>query len=176
MCNPTALLTAQGAGAATSAAGAYYSAKGEKLALQGQADLAENNARVAELAARSAIRQGQKVEQSVRLRTANLKSSQRASMAANGIDLSSDTAVNILTSTDVMGEIDANTVAANAARSAWGYRTEATNFQNDAMFKRTSAGTINPYMRAGTTLLTGAIDVAKSYYMLDRVGAFSRGR
>mgnify|MGYP000978178157 FL=1 len=176
MCNPTALLISQGAGVATSAAGAYYTAKGEKLALQGQADLAETNARVAELSAQSAIRQGQKAEQSVRLRTANLKSSQRASMAANGIDLGSETAVNILTSTDVMGEIDANTVAANAARSAWGYRTEGVNFRNDALLKRSSAGSINPMMRTGTTLLTGATDVAKSYYMLDKVGAFSRGR
>ena len=97
-------------------------------------------------------------------------------MAANGIDLGSETAVNILTSTDVMGEIDANTVAANAARSAWGYRTEGVNFRNDALLKRSSAGSINPMMRTGTTLLTGATDVAKSYYMLDKVGAFSRGR
>jgi hypothetical protein len=179
MCNPTAVLAMQGAGAATSAAGAYYSAKGEKIALQGQANLADNNARISELAAQSAIRQGQKAEQSVRLNTAKIKSSQRASMAANGIDITNlgpnDTATNILTTTDVMGEIDANTVAANAARTAWGYRTQGVNYQNEALLKRSTAGAINPLLRTGTTLLTGATDVAKGYYTFDKLGAFSGG-
>jgi hypothetical protein len=39
----------------------------------------------------------------------------------------------VLTSTDVMGQIDKNTIAANAVRSAWGYRTQATSFQNEAL-------------------------------------------
>jgi hypothetical protein len=162
-----------------STVGSYYTAKGQKIALRGQADLADNNARVAELAAQSAIRQGQKVEQSVRLRTANLKSSQRASMAANGIDITAlgahDTAANVLTTTDVMGEIDANTVAANAARSAWGYRTEGVNYKNDALLKRSGARSISPLLSAGGTLLSGATDVSSSYYALKKTGAFSRG-
>jgi hypothetical protein len=29
-----------------------------------------------------------------------------------------------------MGEIDKNTIAANAVRAAWGYRTQATNFRS----------------------------------------------
>jgi hypothetical protein len=53
-------------------------------------------------------------------------------MAARGIDLRSDTALNILTTTDVMGEIDAQTIEANAVRAAWGYRTEGVNYQIDA--------------------------------------------
>ena len=108
----------------------------------------------------------------MRLQTSQLKGRQRASLAANGIDLGSQTAVNILTTTDVMGEIDANTVAANAVRSAWGYRTQGQNFKNDAAMKRVTARTINPGMAAATTLMSEAGQVAAAWYGLNKAGAF----
>ncbi len=175
MCDPTAILATQAAGAGTSAAGAYYSARGEKSALKAQADMADTNAAISELTAQSALRQGQAQEQNSRLKTADLKSSQRASMAANGIDIGAGgTAKNILETTDLFGEIDADTIAANAARSAWGYRTEAVNYKNDARLKRTSARGINPALNAGVTLLDGATSVAKTAYTFNKLGAYSK--
>jgi hypothetical protein len=168
----TASIALMGFGAVNNTFGSYFSAKNSKAALGYQAEIAETNAQIAELGARSELRKGQREEQRVRLNTAQLKSRQRTSLAANGIDLGSQSAVNILTTTDVMGEIDANTVAANAVRSAWGYRTQGTNFQNEARMKRATASTINPVGSAATTLLGESGRVASSWYSLNKAGAF----
>ena len=172
MCDPRLAIGAQAYGAATSTVGAYYSAQAQKSSLKTQASIADTNARLAEISAQGELLKGQRAEQSVRLTTAKVKSSQRASMTANGIDLGSTTAVNVLDTTDIMGEIDANTAAANAVRSAWGYRTQGVNYTNDAITKRATAKGISPWMQAGTSLLTGAGSVAKDYYQLKKYGAF----
>lgn len=162
-----------GTGALTGAIGSYYGAKTQQSNLATQAKLNDINAKISESAAQSALLAGQREEQGSRLRTAQLKSAQRTSMAANGIDLASDTALNILTTTDVMGESDANTIAANAVRAAWGYRTQATNQSNQAMMDRSSAAGINPGMSAASSLLGSATSMATSWYGLKKSGAFN---
>jgi len=158
-------------GAISSGIGSFYSAKNTKASLTFQAEIADNNARIAELGAQSELLRGQREEQRVRLQTSALKGRQRATLAASGVDLGSQSAVNILSTTDVMGEIDANTVAANAVQAAWGYRTQAQNLKNEALTKRTTARGINPAMAAATTLIGGAGNVAQSWYALNKAGA-----
>jgi hypothetical protein len=155
-------------GAIGQAVGSYYSAKSQRTQLSLQADLARINARMAESSAQSTLLSGQRQEQGQRLKTSQLKGTQRARMAASGVDLTSDTALNILTGTDVMGEIDANTIAANAVRAAWGYRTEGTNSQIAATMSDANARAINPSLSAATSLLGNAGSVASNYYMLNR--------
>lgn len=94
-----------------------------------QEAMARINARLAESAAQGALHSGVRQEQSKRLEVAAFKSRQRTAIAAGGIDLTSESSVAVLTSTDMMGEIDANTINANAVRAAWGYRVEGTNSQ-----------------------------------------------
>ena len=185
----TAFLTMQGAGAVGQAYGAWSSAQGTKAAMQSQATIAETQAQIAELNAEGAefnaqqsLLAGQRREQNVRLKGAQLKSTQRAGMAANGIDLGSGSAVNVLTTTDLMSEEDANAVKLDAVRSAWGYRTQATNYVNEAIGKRTqayglnkTAGAINPWMSGGAALLTGAGQVASSWYVANKLGMFGDG-
>ena len=161
-------LVSEGIGGIASSFGDYYASQGEKLSLHHQARIDELNARTAELRAKDALRRGARDEQVVRLKTSKLKSSQRASFAARGIDLTSETAVNILAETDIFGEIDANTVASNAAKEAWGYRTEGLNYQNQAMINRTTAGNISPFMDAAPTLLDTADSVASGVADLRR--------
>ena len=168
-----AALTWQAGGAASSAIGGYFSAASQKAALQGQAAIDDTNARISELAAQSAITQGQQQVAAMTLRAAQLKSKQRAALAANGVDLGEGSAAETLASTDTLKEIDANTVTANAVRNAWGYRTQATNFENDAIMKRTSARGINPLLAAGTSLLGSGATLAKSWYLMNNAGAFS---
>lgn len=156
---------------AMSAAGSYFSSKTSKLALESQARIADVNARLAELSAQTTLLQGQREEQNARLKTGALKSAQRVGLAANGLDLGSATAANVLTTTDVMGEVDANTIAANAVRAAWGYRTQGVNSQNEAIMKRATASGIDPAGSAVSSLLSGAGQVAGSWYSLNKVGA-----
>lgn len=158
-----ASLAASAAGAASSTVGSYYSALGQKSSLKFQATMAELNAKAAESNARNSLLRGERQEQSLRLDNAQLKSAQRVSVASNGIDLSSDTAAAILTSTDVLGEIDANQTKANALREAWGHRTEAVNYRNEANMNRATADAISPGMAAFSTLLTSASQVAGQY-------------
>ncbi|WP_369952268.1 hypothetical protein [Ralstonia syzygii] len=165
-------LALMGAGVAANTVGSYFSAQQQKTALDAQAGVDDINARMAESGAQSALYQGQQQEISARMRTAQLKSSQRTALAANGVDLGSDSAVNVLTSTDVMGDIDANTIAANAVRAAFGYRTQATNFQNDALMKRASASAISPIGSAAGTLLSSAGQVAGNWYLMKKNGLF----
>lgn len=173
MCNATAALGAQSFGAASSAVSSYYSAQSQKASLGLQATIADINAQTAESTAQQALYSGQRQEQATRLRTANLKGRQTASLAANGIDLGQGNALRVLTDTDTFGEIDANTIRANAIRSAWGYRTQATNYQNQALQARSASGAISPGMSLTTSLLGGATQVAGSWYSLNGAGAFA---
>lgn len=163
-----------GIGAASSTVGAYYSAAGQKSSLGFAAGIADLNARAAEQGAQVTLQGGERQYQSSRLSTAALKGKQRAGLAANGVDLGVGSAVSILTTTDVMGEIDANTIQANAVRQAWGYRTQATAYENEAMMKRASASAINPGMAAFTTMLTEGSKVAGAYAGLSKAGAFDK--
>ena len=166
-----ASLVTQIGGAATSAVGSYFSAGAQKAALQGQAALADTNARIAEIGAQSTLNQGQQQVANLTLKAGQLKGSQRAAMAANGIDLGEGNAAEVQASTDIMKEIDSNTLTANAVRSAWGYRTQAVNFQNDALMKRAGASSIDPGMAAAGSLLGSAGSVAGSWYSLNKSGA-----
>ena len=152
------------AGAVSSAVGAYYSARSAKNSLKHQARMAEINAQISELGAKSALLQGQRQEQASRLAAGQLKSRQRVSMAANGIDLASDTPQNILNTTDFMSEADALTIQRNALQAAWGYRTQATNQQIGATMARADAGGVSPFMSAATSLVGSATAVASRWY------------
>ena len=165
----------QGAGAITSTIGAYNSAQSQKDGLNFAAGIADLNARMSERSAQGELMRGQREVGRSRIATAGLKGRQRASLAANGVDLGVGSAAEILTSTDVLGEIDANTLQANAVRQAWGYRTQAVGYQNDALMKRASADSISPGMAAFSTLLTEGSKVGMSAYGMNKAGAFSGG-
>lgn len=199
----SASLIGQIGGGVTSAVGGYFSAATQKATLKGQAAIADANARIAdanasvvratagvnsriaELGAQSTLLQGQQQVGALTLKAGQLKSSQRASLAANGVDLGVGSAAEIQASTDIMSEIDRNTIEANAVRSAWGYRTQAVNFQNEALMaqsngwayrtdaenKRTTASAISPFGSAAGSLLGSAASVAGSWYSLNKSGA-----
>jgi len=162
MCNVAAVM--QGAGATSSVVSSYYGAKANQSSLNLQADLSAINARISESTAQVTLLAGQRDEQRSRLSTAQLKSTQRASMAANGLDLGVGSAAQILATTDLMGEVDAATVHANAVRSAWGYRTQSVNQSNQAALSRASADAISPLGSAATTLLGSGAQVAANWY------------
>jgi hypothetical protein len=160
-------------GAINSAYGAYASARSTKMQLELQSQLADINAKLAESSAQQEIRRGQQAEQGVRLKTAQIKGSQRAAMAANGIDLGSDSATHILTTTDYMGERDAITVRDNATRNAWGYRTQGANYKAQALMDNANASAISPMGSGFGSLLTGAGTVAERWYTLNKSGALA---
>lgn len=167
----TAAIAMQGAGAASSIVGSYFGAKSQKSLLNGQAQIDDINARIAELGAQSVLFQGRAQTNAIGLQAGQLKGRQRVALAANGVDLGEGSAAEVQTGTDVMKEIDRNTAEGNAIRSAWGYRMQETNLQNDALMKRASASAISPGMQAFSSLLSEGGKVAGSWYSMGKTGA-----
>ena len=159
-------LAAQGFSVGASAVASYNKSLAEKYALDYQAKVAQNNAVLAEWRASDAINRGQVETARTQLRTRQLKGTQRANLAAKGIDLSEGSALNLLTDTDVIGAIDANTTTDNAAREAYGYKQEAANYKGNADNLRKQAKSTSPFGASFSTLLTGATGVASSWYNL----------
>lgn len=166
----TAGMTLMGAGAATSAIGSYYGAQSQQIGLESAANIAAINARQSELSAQQELLKGNTAVANVTARAGQIKASQTNAMAANGIALGQGSASEVLASTDLMKERDVNTITANAVRSAWGYRTQETNFQNDALTKRAGADAISPFTSGATSLLGSAGGVARNWYSQQKVG------
>jgi len=102
------------------------------------AKMAEESAKAKESAATDAVIRGGLAEDQQRQRTRSYIASQRASMAANGGDLTDQSSVNILSDTAATGELDALTLRSNAAKEAWGIRVGAANDTSQAAAYRIS--------------------------------------
>lgn len=151
MCSPTIALVA------LTAASAYTAAEAQSSADEYQAGVARNNEKVAEWQAGDAQRRGAEAAAATRRKYAGLMGTQRANMAARGLDITDGSANSILQDTSFFGQYDENTVRANAAREAWGYKSQAANFGNEAAFRQSSADGRSP-------LLSGVMAGATAYY------------
>lgn len=143
----------QAAGLAFSAFSSYNQAEGQKEAANYQASVARNNAQIAEWQAQDASKRGEEEETRQRMRTAQLKGSQRAGLAANGIDISEGSAAQIQADTDWMGEQDALTIRDNAKRNAWGWRSQGQQSTADANMYKAKADSISPMLAGAGSLL-----------------------
>lgn len=110
-------------------AGAGFSAMAQRSAGKAQQQLANYNAQVAEMQAADAIERGRESEGRHRTSVRGLVGTQRAALAASGVDVNDGSALDIQADTAAMGEMDALTIRLNAAREAWGYRTQATDYR-----------------------------------------------
>lgn len=158
-----ASLALQVGGVASQTFGSFFGAQAQKSTLGAQAAVAEVNARIAERGAQGELLRGQHEYGQLSLKAGQLKSSQRTAMAANGIDLGVGNAAEVVASGDLMKAEDLSTIEANAIKSAWGYRAQAMNYQNEATVSRARANGISPIMAASTTLLGGAAQVGQQW-------------
>lgn len=151
---------------ATVAAGASaYQATSTQKAVAGyQAKVADNNAQVARWQAADAQARGDTAAANVRRKYAGLVGSQRAALAARGLDIGDGSANAMLQDTAYFGALDESTTRANAAREAWGYQVQAGNFANSAAASRAQADAANPLMSAGLSMLGTATSVASKWY------------
>lgn len=94
-----------------------------------QQDIANRNAQQASLAAQDAVARGEVAVQNQRNRVAGIMGSQRAAIGASGVQNDTGTTGDVLTQTATLGELDAQTIRANALREAWGYKVQGTNFK-----------------------------------------------
>lgn len=126
--------------------GAGYTASAQVRAGNSEASLAEYNAKVADANARTAdlnavdaVERGYVDETNHRKAVKGFIGKQRASLAAQGQDLSTGSAVELQEDAAREGEKDALTVRSNAAREAWGYKMTGWNNRNLAADQRVRA-------------------------------------
>lgn len=157
----TAMTTAQMVSLGLSAAGAGLGAVGAYNQARTQKQVAENNAKTAEWQAQDAQARGEQDAMDIQRKAAALKSSQRVSMAAKGLDLGYGTAADIQDQTDFFGQVDAATARTNAGKEAWAKRAQRANFQTEAAASR-------PWLSAGSTLLASGGQVADKWLQYRR--------
>lgn len=141
---------------ALSAGSSLLNASNQSKALRMQGDyqqqIAYSNARQAELMAGDVTERGAKESALVKRKARQIIGTQRASLAGQGVDVNTGTALRIQDEAFTMGELDALTVKNNAWREAWGYKTEAKNLRYQGRIANMTAR-----LQARNTMLTGGL-------------------
>jgi hypothetical protein len=158
-------------GAMMGAFGARNSADSQKATMDYEAAVARNNQTIANYQADLAFENGAIAEQNQRLRTASIGGDQRAALAANGVDLGTGSATEVLATTKFMGERDALTIRDNAARQAWAYKNQAAGFGAEAAADSAASSAINPDLAFASSLIGGAAKVAGSWYKYNKAAS-----
>ncbi len=140
------------------AAGAKQEAEASAAASEYNAKVTDMNVRLSERRARDALDRGKLEEQKKRQETAQITGQQRAAMAANGVDLTFGSPLDLLVDTATLGEIDALTIRRNAANEAYDFDVAAANGRAEASLARANAKNTRKggNLKAFGTLLNGA--------------------
>lgn len=107
-------------------------ANAAKAQMNYQADVNKRNAKIAQANADMKRQEGIEESRLQRIRNLQKVGAQQAAMAANGIDVSSGTALDVVEDTAAMGELDALTTRYNAETQAQAYERQANNLTNQA--------------------------------------------
>lgn len=132
--------------------GAYEQSESLRAQGQYQKQQAYAQAGLNELYAKDVEAKGRRASLRVRQKANVVKGAQRAALAAQGIDVSTGTAGDILDETQTAGEMDALTTKNNAWREAFGYKTEAVRLRTEGDYANMTAKN-----QAKLTLLTGGL-------------------
>ncbi len=166
MCEPTTVF--MGISLALTAIGGYTQYESQKAEGRYNEAVAKNNAAAAEAQAKQSEQLGSIDEDRQRARMRQMIGKQRAAFAANNIDSSSGTALDLISETAQFGEEDALAIRANAARDAWGFRTQGMNYRAQGTLARAQA------RNQGTaTLLSTGAQMANTGY--NYFGGFGGG-
>lgn len=134
-----------------------------------QAQVNKKNAMIAQQNAEDKRQEGIEESRMTRLKTAQKIGLQQSALAANGVDVSEGTALDIIEDTSAMGELDALTTRYNYEKQALAYEQQAGNFENQANLdiiagqNARSAGTLNS-ISAGINGLGNMASVASKWY------------
>ena len=178
MCEPTTLVAmgmsaqaaattaavVQGVGLAMSAFGAYQQVQAGKDQADYQAAVSRNNKIIADRNAEDIEKRGKDEANRYRARVRQLEAEQAVGLAGQGVDITEGTSVDLLADTAELGEFDAQIIESNANREAYNARVQGINYGNQANLYEIQSNSQNPLFSAGTTLLSGAGQVADKWY------------
>ncbi|MCQ8103537.1 hypothetical protein NP590_05415 [Methylomonas sp. SURF-2] len=161
---PWAIAALAAVSAGLSAYSASEQADAQKKAANYQAQVDAENAKIALYNRSDALQRGELEAQKTMREQAQLIGTQRAALAASGVDVTQGSALDLLASTRFLSQEEVETIQSNAAREAWGYDVQASNFNNASDFERWKAKQANP-VKAGVIAGTSSLlSSATSYY------------
>lgn len=157
------------------AAGQIQQAQATAAANKYNAKVADMNAAISERRAKDALERGALAEQQKRRETAALLGKQKAAMAANGVDLTFGSPLDVIVDSATLGELDALTIRSNTYREEYDYRVDAANKRSQATMSRGAASSAltGGYLGAAGTVLGGAGNAYKNYYQMTNGGALT---
>lgn len=120
------------AGSAIGAVSSYSQGKQQQAMYNYQAQIAEENAKIAQKNAATERQTGIEEARLQRIKTLQAIGSQKTAMAANNMDVTQGTSLDIIQDTAAMGELDALQIETNYERKALAYEQQANNFSNQA--------------------------------------------
>jgi hypothetical protein len=144
---------------ALTAAAAGMQAVGQYQQGQVAKQVGRNNQIMAEYAAQDALQRGDQEANAALRRARQTAGTQRATMAARGLDLTEGSPADLLDQTSFFGEQDAATARLNARREAWSARVQGANAAREG-----SLAARNANLSAFGTVLTGSTRVADTWY------------
>lgn len=159
-------IVASAAGAGVAYMGQQQAASAQSEASKYNAEVAANNQKMADTAAATAKQQGVIDQQAKANQEAMLVGQQKAGLAANGVDVGSGSALDLLSDTKAAGMLDQLTIANNAARTSAGFTNQGINYANQANIDKAAsdAALQGGALKADASLITGAGQVAKQWY------------
>jgi len=148
------------AGLAMSAYGAYQGSKAAKGEAKYNEAVAKNNKIISDRNAADITKQGTDEANRYRSKVRRLQAEQTVGLAGQGVDVTEGSSIDLLADTAELGEFDAQMIESNAGRAAYNAKVQGMNFQSQANLYKAKASAQNPAFAAGTTLLSGAGQVA----------------
>lgn len=130
------------------------------------AKVAANNQIIADQAAVTAKQEGDITQQQKAYQEDVLVGQQKAGLAANGVDVGSGSALDLVGDTKKAGEFDQLTIQNNAARTAAGFTNQGISYQNQAGVDQaaSSAALQGGELKAASSVVSGAGQVAGQWY------------
>ena len=132
------MLITQGIANTITALGSFGVSKHSNAAAQAQANIARINAQMMERQYQATLRASEKAIVSKTMAAGQVKSAQRAALAANGIAVGEGSAAEMQASTDIVKEMDVNQIKSSALSGATGGRASATKLRRFRQRRRRS--------------------------------------
>lgn len=161
MCDPVSISLA--AATAVTAAGQGYSAMQQAAMGRYQSKVNEQNARLSSEQARDAQERTKLEARQLYRKIGATSGQQTAAMAANGIDLSFGSAVDVQRDTAMQGAEDVAQLYKSGYEEARGLEINASNYRSQAAADRANAhaSIVSGVFGVGSTILGGATQYAK---------------
>jgi hypothetical protein len=146
-------------------AGGLIKGQAEKQAAEANAQTADWNAGIADQAAADAIARGSVKEGQIKLAGSEVASKQTVALASSGVDTQAGSSVTTAETTGGLSALDALMARNNAAREAWGYKVQASQYRRQAAITRATG-----QAQAVGSVLGGVVGSARIGMPFLRVG------